>query len=105
MSVDIDIKIDEKIKKVLKEPGKYNVVMLNDEVTPMEWVIDILKTIFKHSDQTAEYLTMTIHNDGSAVVGTYLYEIAEQKAVETTTLSRNQGFPLTVRVDADKWAL
>lgn len=102
MSVDIDIKIDEKIKKVLKEPNKYNVVMLNDEVTPIEWVIDILKTIFKHSDQTAEYLTMTIHNDGSAVVGTYLYEIAEQKAVETTTLSRNQGFPLTVRVDADK---
>lgn len=102
MSVDIDVKIDEKIKKIIKEPNKYNVVMLNDDVTPIEWVIDILKKVFKHSDNTAEFLTMTIHNEGSAVVGTYLYEIAEQKAIETTNLSRNQGFPLTVRVDEDK---
>jgi len=102
MSVDLDIKIDEKIKKIIKEPNKYNVIMLNDNVTPIEWVIDILKTIFKHSDITAENLTLTIHNDGSAVVGTYSYEIAEQKALETTNVSRNQGFPLTVRVDEDK---
>jgi ATP-dependent Clp protease adaptor protein ClpS len=102
MSVDLDIKIDEKIKKIIKEPNKYNVIMLNDDVTPIEWVIDILKTIFKHSGITAENLTLTIHNDGSAVVGTYSYEIAEQKALETTNVSRNQGFPLTVRVDEDK---
>ena len=52
-NVDIteDIKLDEKIKKITLEPSKYKVVMLNDDQTPMEWVIEILKTIFKHSQQ------------------------------------------------------
>jgi ATP-dependent Clp protease adapter protein ClpS len=44
---------------------------------------------------------MKIHNEGSAVVGTYDYEIAEQKALETTKLSRDQGFPLSVRLEEE----
>lgn len=99
MTVDTDVVIDEKIKQVIKEPTNYNVIMLNDDATPMEWVISVLKTLFKHTDSSAEYLTMTIHNDGSAVVGTYKYEIAEQKAVEATTVSRSNGFPLSLKVE------
>ena len=99
MTVDTDVVIDEKIKRVTKEPTNYNVIMLNDDATPMEWVISVLKTLFKHTDSSAEYLTMTIHNDGSAVVGTYKYEIAEQKAVEATTVSRSNGFPLSLKVE------
>lgn len=99
--LDIDVVIDEKIEKVFKEPGKYNVIMLNDDVTPVEWVMGILKDIFKHSDASAQALTMKIHNDGSAVVGTYLYEIAEQKGVEATNASRNHGFPLVLKVEAE----
>ena len=60
MSVDTDIVIDEKIKRVIKEPSKYNVIMINDDVTPMEWVITVLKGIFKHSDASAESLTMSM---------------------------------------------
>jgi ATP-dependent Clp protease adaptor protein ClpS len=101
MTTDVDIKIDEKIKHEIKEPSKYNVIMINDDYTPIDWVIDILKVIFKHSDASAESLTMSIHNEGSAVVGTYLYEIAEQKALETTNLSRSQGFPLQLRVEEE----
>jgi ATP-dependent Clp protease adaptor protein ClpS len=97
-STDTEVIIDEKIKEVDNKPVKYNVIMLNDDYTPMDWVISILKTIFKHSDSSAEALTMTIHNDGSAVVGTYSYEIAEMKAIETTKLSRSNGFPLQVTV-------
>lgn len=94
-----DIKIDEKIKKHTAEPKKYNVVMLNDDLTPVDWVITVLKNIFKHSDAAAENLTMTIHNEGSAVVGTYTFEIAEQKASEAIHASRGKGFPLTVKLD------
>lgn len=101
MTTDVDVKIDEKIKHETKEPSKYNVIMLNDDYTPIDWVIDVLKTIFKHSDASAEALTLTIHNEGSAVVGTYLYEIAEQKALETTNLSRQNGFPLSMRVEEE----
>jgi ATP-dependent Clp protease adaptor protein ClpS len=99
MSTDVDIKIDETIKHVVKEPGKYNVIMLNDDQTPMDWVIEILKQIFRHSDASAETLTMTIHNEGSAVIGTYKYEIAEQKTVEAINASRNHGFPLQLKIE------
>lgn len=99
MSTDIDVVIDEKIKRTVKEPSKYNVIMLNDDATPMEWVIGVLKEIFKHSDTDAEALTMKIHNEGSAVAGTYKYEVAEQKSVEAVSASRNHGFPLQLKVE------
>jgi ATP-dependent Clp protease adaptor protein ClpS len=95
---DTQTSIDEKIKQVENKPKKYNVIMLNDDLTPMVWVISILKEIFKHSDASAEALTMSIHTEGSAVVGTYSYEIAEEKAIETTKLSRGNGFPLQVTI-------
>lgn len=96
-----DVKIDERIKNLDNEPSKYKVVFLNDDKTPMEWVIGLLVQIFKHTDQTARDLTLTIHNEGSAVVGIYTYEIAEQKAVEATNVSREQGFPLQIRLDKE----
>mgnify|MGYP001587992689 CR=1 FL=1 len=98
-NIDVDINIDEKIKRTVKEPSKYNVIMLNDDATPMEWVMGVLKDIFKHSDNDAEALTMSIHNEGSAVVGTYKYEIAEQKSIEAVNASRNHGFPLQLKVE------
>lgn len=99
MATDVDIQIDEKIKRIVKEPPRYNVIMLNDNATPIEWVIGLLKEIFRHSDADAESLTMKIHTEGSAVVGTYKYEIAEMKSLEAVNASRNQGFPLQLKVE------
>ena len=96
-----DVKIDEKIQMKVEEPSKYKVIMLNDDTTPMEWVIDLMKMIFNHSQETAEQLTLTIHNEGSAVVGIYTYEIAEQRALEATTLSRDNGFPLQLKLEQE----
>ena len=101
MSADTDIVIDEKIKKEIKEPAKFNVIMLNDDSTPMEWVIEVLKQIFKHSQKSAEQITMTIHTEGSGVVGIYSHEIAEVKIYETVTASRDRGFPLKVTLEED----
>ena len=98
---DIDVQIDEKIKDLIKEPNRYNVIFLNDNSTPMEWVIDLLIRIFKHTQSSAENLTMEIHTNGSAIVGTYSYEIAEQKTIEATQLSRENGFPLQVKLEAE----
>jgi ATP-dependent Clp protease adaptor protein ClpS len=102
MSTATDVVLDEKIKREVKEPPKYKVIFLNDQSTPMEWVIEILKTIYKHSQVSAEQLTLAIHNEGSSVVGTYNHEIAEQKVTETITASRNKGFPLTVKLEEDR---
>jgi len=101
MSAEIDVVIDTKQKKKIKEPSKYKVLMLNDDHTPMDWVIDLLCKVFKHSETTAKELTMKIHNEGSAVVGIYTYEIAEQKVVESTNASRERGFPLQLMLEKE----
>ena len=96
-----DVKIDEKIEQKIGIPPKYKVIILNDDQTPMDWVVGILAEVFKHSEETAKKLTLTIHTEGSAVADIYTYEIAEMKAIEATNLSRNQGFPLQVKVDTE----
>jgi ATP-dependent Clp protease adaptor protein ClpS len=101
MSVELDVKIDEKIKTKIKEPTLYKVIFLNDDKTPMDFVVSLLIELYKHSEETAHALTMKIHEEGSGVVGVYSYEIAEQKAIETTTLSRDNGFPLRVKIEED----
>ena len=98
---DIDVQIDEKIKDLIKEPNRYNVIFLNDDTTPIEWVIELLIRVFKHTQSSAEHLTMEIHNNGSAVVGTYSYEIAEQKTIEATQSSREHGFALQIKLEAE----
>lgn len=96
-----DVQIDEKIKQTVKEPSKYRVVFHNDDRTPMEFVVELLMTIFRHSQETAEQITLKVHNEGTATVGVYVYEVAESKGVEATTLSRGHGFPLVVTVEED----
>jgi ATP-dependent Clp protease adaptor protein ClpS len=83
------------------EPRKYKVIILNDDHTPMEFVIDVLMNIFNHNQESSEQLTMVIHHEGSAIAGIYPYEIAEQKSVETTHLARQAGFPLNVKIESE----
>jgi len=96
-----DVKIDEKITLGLDVPKQYKVIMLNDDGTPMDFVTSILSVIFKHSEETSKKIMLTIHDEGSAVVGIYTYEIAEQKTIEATTLSRDNGFPLQIRLEQE----
>jgi ATP-dependent Clp protease adaptor protein ClpS len=65
----------------------------------MEFVIVMLITVFKHSQDAAIDLTMKIHNDGSAVAGIYSFEIAEQKGLDATDLARAHGHPLQIKVE------
>jgi ATP-dependent Clp protease adaptor protein ClpS len=101
MTVDIDVRIDEKIKQQTITPSKYKVILLNDNTTPMEWVVKMLLDIFKHSETTAHELMLTVHTEGSAVCGIYTFEIAEQKSVEAGTLSKDNGFPLKFRLEQE----
>jgi len=96
-----DVQIDERIKKVTQEPIKYKVVLLNDDQTPVDWVVKVLTEIFKHTNETAEQITLAIHNEGSGVAGIYTFEIAEQKSIEATTASRNHGFPLQIKLEEE----
>lgn len=102
MTTNADVILDEKIKIKLDEPKYYKVVFLNDDTTPMEFVISLLMNVFKHSEETAHNLTMQIHTEGSGIVGVYTHELAEQKAIESVGLSRQNGFQLQVRLEEEK---
>lgn len=101
MGTTTDVQLDEKIKQKVQEPVRWKVLFLNDDHTPMEFVIELLVQIFKHSQDTARDLTIKIHTEGSAVVGVYSFEIAEVKAVESTNLARSNGFPLQIKLEEE----
>ena len=88
-------------KEALKEPKNYNVIYVNDDKTSMEFVIESLKAIFHYNEESATALTMKVHEQGSAVVATLPYEMAEQKGIEVTLLARNNGFPLQVKIESE----
>lgn len=99
MSTDVIIKEKQTTDLDLKEPEKYKVIVCNDNVTPMEFVISMLMLIFKHDQQTSLDLTMKIHTQGSAIAGVYNYEIAEQKSIDGINMARTNGFPLIIKVE------
>jgi ATP-dependent Clp protease adaptor protein ClpS len=101
MSTDTIIEKDEVTDQDLKSPPRYKVLVLNDDVTPMEFVIVMLMRIFRHDESTAYDLTMHIHNTGSAVAGVYSHEVAEQKIIDATDLAKANNFPLKLKAEAE----
>jgi ATP-dependent Clp protease adaptor protein ClpS len=101
MSTTDDVQLDEKVKIEVKEPKKWKVIFLNDNHTPMEFVVTVLVEIYKHTIEVAEQITMQIHETGSGIAGAYTFEIAEIKAVETTNLARAQGFQLQLKLEEE----
>ena len=93
---DIQTLTREKVK--LDEPGLYDVIFLNDNITTTEFVVRVLKQIFGKTQEQAEAIMQKIHNSGSGVVGSYVHEVAEQRGIETTLLARQENFPLQIKV-------
>ena len=83
----------------LKEPELWDVIIYNDDKTPMDFVTGILEEIFHKNSKEAVQLMLNIHHNGSAVAGTYVYEIAEQKGFEATNVSRQNGYPLQIKLN------
>lgn len=103
--MSVDTVIEKKTRTVSKnkngEPGKYKVVVCNDNVTPVDFVISMLIDIFRYDEKRALDLTLTIHNSGNAVAGIFSYEVAEQKALDGTNLARANSYPLIIKVEPE----
>jgi ATP-dependent Clp protease adaptor protein ClpS len=84
-----------------KEPPMFRVIYLNDNQTSMEFVIESLMEHFDYSVDSAEKITIDIHEAGSAVVAVLPYEIAEQKGIEVTIMARSQSYPLQVKLEPE----
>jgi len=103
--MDTDTNTIEKKKTAtsqdIKPPRMYKVIIHNDDYTPVDFVITLLISLFRHDPQRAAQITMDVHNQGSAVAGIYSLEIAEQKVVDATQLSRNNGWPLLLNMEPE----
>lgn len=93
-----DIAVIDRVKLDNKEPGLWAVLLLNDDVTPVDFVIEILTRIFRQSHDDAIDITQTVHNEGTGIAGVYIHEIAEAKSNEATAMARDSGYPLRIRI-------
>ena len=91
---DNEVLIKKSTKKKLKKPSLYKVVMLNDNYTPMDFVVYLLKTFFKKNHEEASKIMLEVHNKGAAICGIFTFEIAETKILKVINTARNNGFPL-----------
>ncbi|MDH5765276.1 MAG: ATP-dependent Clp protease adapter ClpS [Gammaproteobacteria bacterium] len=90
---DGDLAVEEATPK-LKPPRKYKVVLLNDDYTPMEFVVQILTSFFGMNQERATKVMLTVHTRGKAICGEYSYEIAETKVEQVNDYSRQHQHPL-----------
>lgn len=81
-------------KTTYKEPKKFVVIMFDDDVTTMDFVVMVLETVFHKQKDEAEKLMLTVHNEGQAKIGTYSYDMARTKVNRATTMAQDKGFPL-----------
>lgn len=84
----------------LKTPSMYQVVMLNDDYTPMEFVVEVLETFFSLDREAATRVMLTVHTAGKAVCGTYTRDIAETKVLQVNKYSQENQHPLLCEIEA-----
>ncbi|MDE6717288.1 MAG: ATP-dependent Clp protease adaptor ClpS [Muribaculaceae bacterium] len=80
-------------------PERYNVFFHNYDFTPMDFVVEILKTVFYKNDFEATSLMLDVHHRGKALVGNYSYDIAASRQKFATDIARRQGYPLKITVE------
>ena len=95
-----DLQVIEQTRPKIAEPTLYKVVLLNDDYTPMEFVIDILARFFNHNEEQATQIMLAVHTQGKGVCGIYTKDVAETKAMQVNQFSRQQKHPLLCEVES-----
>ena len=90
------------IKPKLEQPKMYKVILINDDFTPREFVIMVLKAVFRMSEETGLRMMMTAHQLGSCVIVVCAKDIAETKAKEATDYGKEAGFPLMFTTEPEE---
>lgn len=89
-----DDKVQERVRVKKQEPELWKVVLLNDDYTTMEFVVNVLETVFEKSPAEAFQIMMNVHTNGRGIAGVYPWEVAETKVETVSGLAREAGFPL-----------
>ena len=96
-----DTSIDVRTKPRTKRPSLYKVLMLNDDYTPMEFVVYVLQRFFNMGQERALDVMLTVHNKGVAVVGVYPFEVAETKVTQVMDCARSNQHPLQCTMEKE----
>lgn len=101
MYEDQDTDSDVITQQKLEKPKMYKVLLLNDDFTPMDFVILILKRFFSKNSTDAEKIMLNIHNQGSGLAGVYTRELAETKVFQVHQFSKQHNYPLRCTIEID----
>ena len=96
---ETDGAVKERVEIKNQEPKLFNVILLNDDYTTMEFVMQILETLFQKSPAEAYRIMMHVHRNGRGLAGVYPFEVAETKVEKVAELSREAGFPLRATIE------
>jgi len=91
--------VKERARAETKEPTLYGVVLLNDDYTPMDFVVDVLETLFQKSPAEAYRVMMQVHREGRGLAGVYPWELAETKVDALLARARDAGHPLQAVIE------
>jgi ATP-dependent Clp protease adaptor protein ClpS len=91
--------LKERVELKKQEPTLYNVILLNDDYTTMEFVLQVLETLFQKSPAEAYRIMMHVHRSGRGLAGVYTYEVAETKAATVASLASEAGYPLRATIE------
>lgn len=86
-------------RPALKPPAMYRVLLLNDDFTPMDFVVDVLETFFAMTREQATRVMLTVHTQGKAVCGIYSRDVAETKASQVIDYARRHQHPLMAKTE------
>ncbi len=89
-------------KPEVKKPPLYKVVLLNDDYTPMEFVVEVLEMFFKMNREQATQVMLTVHTQGKGVCGIFTKDIAETKAAQVNQYARDHQHPLLCEIEASE---
>ena len=98
---DVGVKTKTKMKTKTKRPSLYKVLLLNDDYTPMEFVVYVLQRFFNKGQKPAVDIMLTVHNKGLAVVGVYPFDIAETKVTQVMDCARSNQHPLQCTMEKE----
>lgn len=84
----------ERVTEKTKQPPKFNVILHNDDFTPMEFVVNVLVGVFMLSTEKAEAIMMTVHKSGKAIAGTYSHDVASTRVLQVTSYAQQFQHPL-----------
>jgi ATP-dependent Clp protease adaptor protein ClpS len=91
---NLEERVDSKTDIEVDEPPMYKVLLLNDDYTTMDFVVEVLVYVFQKPPEEATLIMLNVHRKGVGVCGIYPYEIAETKVNLVENLARENGFPL-----------